>query len=76
MPGYIYRKILENPRITEVAITHPEIEDITTSNRDAVHDIERDDINKFEKRLVHSMSVEKKAFEETENLTSPEKVSS
>jgi hypothetical protein len=76
MPGDIYRKLLEKPRITEVATTQHEVEDITKSYQDDICNIGRLDIREFEKQPLGSKRAEQKTFVQTEKLKETQKVRS
>ena len=71
MPGEIYRKLWEKPRITEVATTQKVVEDISKSYKDDICDT--DSIREFEKRPIESKRVEQ-SIVRTEKLTKPQKV--
>ena len=74
MPGEIYRKLLEKPRITKIATTEHEVEDITKSYKEDIRDVGRRDITEFGERPSESKRVEHKTFIETEQLGKTQKV--
>ncbi len=73
-PGYIYRKLLEKPRITKIATTQHEVDDITKSYKDDICDIGRLDMREFGERPVESTRVEQKTFIQREKLGKTQKV--
>jgi hypothetical protein len=74
MPGDIYRKLLEKPRITEIATTQHDVKDIRKGYKEDTRDIGRVDIGKFGERPVESKRLEQKTFIETEQLGKSQKV--
>ena len=74
IPGDIYRKLSEKPRITEVAITEQGLEDITKLYKHDTRDIGSLDITRYEKQPLQQKEVEKKTFIQTEEVAKPQKV--
>lgn len=74
MPGDIYRKLSEKPRITEVATTKQEVEDITKLCKHDTRETGSLDFTRYQKQPLEQRRVEKKTIIH-EEVEKPQKVS-